>query len=96
MRKGFNYILFTLLLVLVLAFPVLGEAAVQSQPVVVDWFQANLTLILSLALAVSELLAVTPRFKGNGILDSIIKGLKYLQAQNRRYPENDSTGDGNK
>lgn len=87
MRKRYSLLLIASFLVLVLAFPLLGEAAAEPQPVVADWFQTNLTLILSLALAVSELLAVTPWFKGNGILDSIIKGLKYLQAQNRQCPE---------
>lgn len=41
-----------------------------------EWVQANWGYIVAVLLAVSELLAVIPQLKGNGILDSIVKVLK--------------------
>lgn len=41
-----------------------------------EWIQANWGYIVAVLLAVSELLAVIPQFKGNGFLDTIIKVLK--------------------
>ncbi|KAB0668928.1 hypothetical protein F6V30_13910 [Oryzomonas sagensis] len=46
-----------------------------------DWFKQNTSLVLGVALALSELLAAIPAFKGNGILDSIIKGLVALSGK---------------
>jgi hypothetical protein len=43
-----------------------------------DWFKANTPAVLGVALALSELLSLIPAFKGNGILDTIVKGLKAL------------------
>lgn len=53
-------------------------AAVQPDPSIVAWFSLYKAYIFAAALALSELLAVTPWFKGNGLLDTIIKGLKML------------------
>lgn len=96
MRKRFRIIQFlTLILVLAFAFPALAETGTAMEPVTfTDWFKENLTYILAAALAVSELLAVTPWFKGNGILDSIIKALNFFRGKNRREPA-DGTAEGN-
>ncbi len=42
------------------------------------WAKQNLTVILGLMLALSELLGSSPWLKGNGIIDSIIKCLKFM------------------
>lgn len=71
------------LLILSVAFASLALAAdpasVQAAaPSFLAWFTANTAVILGVALAISELLAVVPAFKGNGILDTIIKALQEL------------------
>lgn len=48
---------------------------------ILEWFKQNASVVLACALAVSELLGATPWFKGNGLLDSIIKSLKYLASK---------------
>jgi len=82
MKKRLISILILLMIVVLvigLALPVMAATAVgPSPPSVIDWVRDNLSYILGLALAVSELLAATPWFKGNGILDYIIKGLVFL------------------
>lgn len=40
--------------------------------------QENIVLILSVALGVSEALALIPALKANGIIDGVIKVLKVL------------------
>ena len=56
-------------------------AAAAPAPAFMDWFSKNLVNIFGIALAVSELLGASPWFKGNGILDSIIKSLRYLASK---------------
>ena len=51
---------------------------VVATPSLMAWFQGNLTAVLGIALAVSELLGSIPSIKGNGILDTIGKFLKYM------------------
>ena len=50
-------------------------------PSIIDWFTLYKAYIFGAALAISELLGVTPWFKGNGIMDTIIKGLKLLMGK---------------
>jgi len=54
------------------------QTAATAAPSIMAWFQANQAAIFGLALAISEFLALIPAFKGNGILDTIIKALKLL------------------
>ena len=42
----------------------------------VEWTMEYWPYVIAVLLAISELLAVTPWFKGNGILDTFIKALK--------------------
>ena len=44
-----------------------------------DWVIAYWPYIVAVLLAISELLAVMPQFKGNGILDAFIKVLQKSQ-----------------
>lgn len=78
--KSFISILFLLVLVAVSAFATTAAPVVAAvpAPTLFGWFQANTPVILGVALAVSELLSVIPAFKGNGILDTIIKALHAL------------------
>lgn len=46
-----------------------------------DWFRQNTATVLGFALAFSELLSLIPAFKGNGLLDSIIKALQALSSK---------------
>ncbi len=46
-----------------------------------DWFKQNSGAVLGFALAFSELLSLIPAFKGNGILDTIIKALQSLSTK---------------
>ncbi|BDV42423.1 hypothetical protein GURASL_13460 [Geotalea uraniireducens] len=50
------------------------------------WFRQNLVYVLGVALAISELLGVIPTFQGNGVLDSIIKSLKFLISKTTTPP----------
>ena len=45
------------------------------------WFSDNKVAVIAAALAISELLALVPGLKGNGILDSIIKILKVVSGK---------------
>jgi uncharacterized membrane protein len=47
-----------------------------------SWIMNNSGTIFGALLAISELMALIPAFKGNGILDSIIKALKALAGNN--------------
>lgn len=58
-----------------------APAASQPDPSIVAWFSLYKAYIFAAALALSELLAVTPWFKGNGLLDTVIKGLKMLSGK---------------
>ena len=51
------------------------------QASVIDWFRQNTVLILGIFLAVSELLGASPWFKGNGVIDVLIKSLKFLMGK---------------
>ena len=42
----------------------------------IEWTMANWPYIVAVLLAISELMAVIPKFQGNGILDAIIKILQ--------------------
>ena len=54
-------------------------APVTAQPVsIMTWFTQNKAAVLAFTLALSELLSLIPAFKGNGILDTIIKAIKVL------------------
>ncbi len=47
------------------------------------WAKENLAAILGVCLALSELMGASPWFKGNGLIDSVTKSLKFLmQRQN--------------
>lgn len=53
----------------------------------VTFCTVNAVVILGVLLAVSELLSLLPWFKGNGLLDAIIKGLKFLIANKKQRSE---------
>jgi len=55
-----------------------APAATQPDPSIVAWFSLYKSYIFAAALTLGELMAVTPWFKGNGIIDTIIKALKML------------------
>lgn len=66
-------------MVTVIAFAADPAAVAAPAPVsLVGWFSSNEVPILKLALALSEFLALFKVFQGNGILDTIIKGLRAL------------------
>lgn len=71
-----------LYLVFAISISVFAEdaASTATSTDVFTWFAINGAAVLGVLLAISELLALMPWFKGNGILDSIIKGLKFLGA----------------
>jgi hypothetical protein len=50
-------------------------------PSILDWFMVNKAAVFGAALAFSELLSLIPSFKGNGILDTIIKALVQLSGK---------------
>jgi len=50
-------------------------------PSILDWFAVNKAVIFGAALAISELLSLIPGFQGNGILDTIKKGLALLSGK---------------
>ena len=76
---------FLFLLLLLFALPVLAVAATAADPAAapsfVDWFRANLTAVFGICLGISELMASSPWFKGNGILHSIIEILKFMTSK---------------
>lgn len=62
--------------------PVAAPAAAATATVgFLDWFKQNSGAVLGFALAFSELLSLIPAFKGNGILDTIIKALQSLSTK---------------
>jgi len=63
-----------------------ASATATAAPSIMAWFQANQAAIFGLALAISEFLALIPAFKGNGILDTIIKALKLLTGKDTSLP----------
>lgn len=52
-----------------------------AEPSIALWIKAYLPIILGVALAISEGLAVIPQFQGNGLLDTIIKSLRALSGK---------------
>jgi hypothetical protein len=46
-----------------------------------EWMQTNSAYIIAVLLAISELMALIPALKGNGIIDSVIKMLKAMAAK---------------
>lgn len=81
----FLVVLVALATVAFAADPVVPAAApaVAAQGAVgfLDWFKQNSGAVLGFALAFSELLSLIPAFKGNGILDTIIKALQSLSTK---------------
>lgn len=53
-------------------------AAQAAQPTIMQWLTANLATVFLVLLGISEALSLLPWFKGNGILDMIIKALRTL------------------
>lgn len=43
---------------------------------IIVWLQANVVMVLSVALGISEALALIPVLKANSILQSIVNGIK--------------------
>ncbi len=83
MKTCFSYIICILMLLVSAVSFGADSAPATAVPVVADaslliWAKGNLTGILGILLAMSELMAASPWFKGNGILDSITKSLKFL------------------
>lgn len=78
MKKVLSMILLFLLLMVSVCFGADATVAAPAAPSIVDWFKANITPILAVALAISELLGSIPALKGNGILDTISKFLKFM------------------
>ncbi len=54
------------------------STAAVPQVSIIDWSRQNCAAILGIALGISELMGASPWFKGNGVIDSIIKSLKFL------------------
>ena len=48
----------------------------------VEWTVEYWPYVIAVLLAISELLAVTPWFKGNGLLDTVIQALKKAKTKN--------------
>lgn len=76
---------FLMSLLLMLVFILISAIAIAAEsvaPVVnqtwFEWVDINAVVLLGAALAISEVLALIPGFKGNGILDTIIKFIKLL------------------
>lgn len=45
---------------------------------IIAWLQANAVLVLSVALGVSEALALIPALQSNSILQAVVSGIKSL------------------
>lgn len=85
MKKLFSVLMSVIFVMLCMAFVFICQAAdtaaaAETSQSLVEFFSTNAVIILGAALAVSEVLALIPALKGNGILDSIIKGLQTLIA----------------
>ena len=81
MKKVFLFLVLALVTMAAVCFGADAIAPVVATPASVgflDWFKQNTALVLGVALAISELLAQIPTFKGNGIVDTIIKALRVL------------------
>jgi len=68
------------------AAPGTTPATATASPSIMAWLQTNQAAIFGLALAISEFLSLIPGFKGNGILDTIIKALKLLTGKDTSLP----------
>ena len=55
-----------------------AQVATVAAPSFLEWMTANLTALLGVALAVSELLGSIPALKGNGIVDTFGKFLQFM------------------
>lgn len=84
MKRFLLFALVVLCLVWNAAFAATTGVTVAPNPSLLDWFAANKTVIFGAALALSELLAIIPAFKGNGILDTIIKALQMLSGKEQQ------------
>jgi len=60
-------------------------------PSFVMWFMANLAPIFGVLLTITELMSLSPWFAGNGIVDTIIKALKFLVQVNTNKPTDAGT-----
>lgn len=58
-----------------------------AKPSFMAWVTANLPIILGVALALSEALAVIPQFQGNGLLDTVIRSLRALSGRPATPPD---------
>lgn len=45
---------------------------------VIDWLMANKVVLVTLLLAISEVLALIPQLKANSIAQAIFNGIKWL------------------
>jgi len=94
MKKFGGFILMFVLLALAMVAGAFGAdpvavvpvAAAPAAPSILSWFMANQAAVFAAALAMSELLSLIPGFKGNGILDTIIKALVQLSGKNQQAP----------
>ena len=50
-------------------------------PSMIEWFVVNKAAVFGCLLGISELLSLTPGFKGNGIFDTILKALTSLSGK---------------
>lgn len=87
LKSIFTALLIIVCLVLLSAFAFAAETiapgsttitAQAAQPTVMQWLTANLATVFLVLLGISESLSLLPWFKGNGILDMIIKALRTL------------------
>lgn len=67
-----------MLVAVALAADPAATAAAPAPAGVMAFLQAHATVLLSLALAISEVLALIPSVKSNGIFDAIYKGLQAM------------------
>ena len=70
-----------LIILSIAAIVLAADAATVPQVSLFDWFLQNKAAILAAALAFSEVLSLIPAFKGNGIIDTIIKALQTLSGK---------------
>jgi hypothetical protein len=79
MKRFINlFILAVLTLCTVAAFAADPVTAVPAAPTFLGWFSANENGILKFALSISEFMGLFSAFKGNGLLDTFVKGLQAL------------------
>lgn len=81
LSRCFPMVVLLLVMCVAGAFAETAPAAAPAAPSLFDWFMANKTAVFGVALAISEFLSIIPAFKGNGILDTIIKALQTLSGK---------------